>query len=283
METTYLPKFENHPHEWFYFEDHLHLERLFDQDPFIPPLPSINLDYESNLLSTNFVDEYPNSSYLTYQSQNIDNFSNDFYFWDECPPLCDDAWDPLSQLPPTNFPCMDENFKPFESNNQVLVTNTCFYDDQSLDMIVAEGLTMAKSQARIKEEDEGVKINKEVQNSKANKVESIDFEEIRKYFNMPISMAAKELNVGLTVLKKRCRELNIKRWPHRKIKSLEALITSVKEEGQMEKLNYLEEYKKKLEYVPGLELDESTKKLRQQFFKANYKKRRAFCLNSHMI
>ena len=51
----------------------------------------------------------------------------------------------------------------------------------------------------------------------------------------------------------------------------------------MEKLNYLEEYKKKLQFVPGLELDESTKKLRQQFFKANYKKRRAFCLNSHMI
>ena len=188
----------------------------------------MDLDFESNLLSTNFIDEYPNSSYLTYQSQNIDNFSNALYLWDEVPPLCEDAWEPLSQLPPTNFPCMVENSMPFESNNQVLVTNTCFYDDQSLEIIVAEGHIVAKSQAQIKEEDDGVKKIKEVQNSKASKVESIDFEEIRKYFNMPISMAAKELNVGLTVLKKRCRELNIKRWPHRKIKSLEALITSVK-------------------------------------------------------
>lgn len=60
------------------------------------------------------------------------------------------------------------------------------------------------------------------------KSSALQLEEIQKYFDFPITRAAKELNVGLTVLKKRCRELNIARWPHRKIKSLNSLIHNVK-------------------------------------------------------
>lgn len=52
-------------------------------------------------------------------------------------------------------------------------------------------------------------------------------EVISQYFYMPITQAAKELNVGLTLLKKRCRELGIRRWPHRKLMSLQTLITNV--------------------------------------------------------
>lgn len=51
---------------------------------------------------------------------------------------------------------------------------------------------------------------------------------ISQYFYMPITQAAKELNVGLTLLKKRCRELGIRRWPHRKLMSLQTLIKNVK-------------------------------------------------------
>ncbi|OMO77044.1 hypothetical protein COLO4_25381 [Corchorus olitorius] len=53
-------------------------------------------------------------------------------------------------------------------------------------------------------------------------------DEIQKLFNFPVSQAAKDMNVGLTVLRKRCRELKIMLWPHRKIKSLKALIDDVK-------------------------------------------------------
>lgn len=56
----------------------------------------------------------------------------------------------------------------------------------------------------------------------------LELNDIQKHFGVPITKAAKELNVGLTVLKKRCRELNIMRWPHRKIKSLKSLIDTVK-------------------------------------------------------
>lgn len=56
----------------------------------------------------------------------------------------------------------------------------------------------------------------------------LGLEEIQNHFHIPISEAAKQMNVGLTVLKKRCRELNIMRWPHRKLKSLNSLIKNVK-------------------------------------------------------
>ena len=45
-------------------------------------------------------------------------------------------------------------------------------------------------------------------------------ETISQYIYMPITQAAKELDVGLTPLKKRYRELGIRRWPHRKLMSL---------------------------------------------------------------
>ncbi|KAL1813717.1 hypothetical protein ACET3Z_023782 [Daucus carota] len=108
------------------------------------------------------------------------------------------------------------------------------------------------------------------------KTSALELDEIRKYFNLPITKAAKELNVGLTVLKKRCRELNIRRWPHRKIKSLQSLINNVREMGLTNKreIEMLEENQRMLERVPELELSESTKRLRQSCFKANYKKRR---------
>ncbi|XP_059288854.1 protein RKD3-like [Lycium ferocissimum] len=54
-------------------------------------------------------------------------------------------------------------------------------------------------------------------------------EAISKYFYMPIIQAAKELNIGVTFLKIRCRDLGIRRWPHRKLRSLQALIQNVKE------------------------------------------------------
>lgn len=56
----------------------------------------------------------------------------------------------------------------------------------------------------------------------------LTWETISHYFYRPITEAAKELNIGVTLLKKRCRELGIRRWPHRKLMSLQALIKNVK-------------------------------------------------------
>lgn len=59
-------------------------------------------------------------------------------------------------------------------------------------------------------------------------INSLSREMMKQYFYMPITKAAKELNIGVTLLKKRCRELGIPRWPHRKLTSLNALITNLK-------------------------------------------------------
>ncbi|XP_042497518.1 protein RKD1-like [Macadamia integrifolia] len=108
---------------------------------------------------------------------------------------------------------------------------------------------------------------------------------ISRYFYLPITQAAKELNVGLTLLKKRCRELGIGRWPHRKLVSLQTLIENVQKEWGQKKgeeneaelrnaIELLEQEKKLMEEMPDSQLEENTKKLRQACFKANYKKRK---------
>ncbi|KAJ9163605.1 hypothetical protein P3X46_023255 [Hevea brasiliensis] len=107
---------------------------------------------------------------------------------------------------------------------------------------------------------------------------------ISRYFYMPITQAAKELNVGLTLLKKRCRELGIRRWPHRKLMSLQTLIKNVQEmkkvEGEeseeklKEAIEILERERKMVEETPDMQLERRTKRLRQACFKTNYKKRK---------
>ncbi|RZC08321.1 Protein RKD1, partial [Glycine soja] len=107
---------------------------------------------------------------------------------------------------------------------------------------------------------------------------------VSQYFYMPISKAARELNVGLTHLKKRCRELGIQRWPHRKLMSLQTLIKNIQEQGEAEghendeklraAIEMLKREKRKVEEMPDLELEDNTRRLRQACFKANYKKRK---------
>ncbi|XP_066311144.1 uncharacterized protein [Miscanthus floridulus] len=114
------------------------------------------------------------------------------------------------------------------------------------------------------------------------RLDHIGFDELRKYFYMPITRAAREMNVGLTVLKKRCRELGVARWPHRKMKSLKSLMANVQEMGNgmspvavQQELAALETYSALMEENPWIELTDRTKKLRQACFKESYKRRRA--------
>ncbi|KFK26908.1 hypothetical protein AALP_AA8G309200 [Arabis alpina] len=110
---------------------------------------------------------------------------------------------------------------------------------------------------------------------KTKRQDKLELSEIRRYFDRPIMKAAKELNVGLTVLKKRCRELGIYRWPHRKLKSLNSLIRNLKGVGMDEEVKNLEEHRILIEQEPDAELTDGTKKLRQACFKANYKRRKS--------
>eukprot|EP00850_Spirogloea_muscicola_P022459 SM000296S11294 [mRNA] locus=s296:102870:107123:+ [translate_table: standard] len=114
---------------------------------------------------------------------------------------------------------------------------------------------------------------------------------IGRYFHMPITEASKELRVGLTVLKKRCRAFGIQRWPHRKMKSLECLITNIKElskgpEGHTSDrvesaVKELESQRKRMADAPSVDLPDKTKRLRQACFKASYKRRRHASLSKN--
>ncbi|CAN8239814.1 unnamed protein product [Cochlearia groenlandica] len=113
---------------------------------------------------------------------------------------------------------------------------------------------------------------------------ALSMETISRYFYMPITQAAMELNVGLTLLKRRCRELGFRRWPHRKLSSLLTLISNIKELQKMEgednaeklknAMEMLEKEKRMIEECPDLEFEDKTKRLRQACFKATHKRKK---------
>merc|ERR1719238_1777431 len=66
--------------------------------------------------------------------------------------------------------------------------------------------------------------------------------QLAKYFDLPINEAAEKLGVCATVLKKVCRNNGVKRWPHRKIKSINGMIDSLQQlidakDGDLPSLN----------------------------------------------
>ena len=72
--------------------------------------------------------------------------------------------------------------------------------------------------------------------------QTLSLEELSPYFHLPINDAATELGICSTALKKICRSIGVKRWPHRKIKSLDNMIESLQNlidanEGDIPKMN----------------------------------------------
>ncbi|CAA2986806.1 Hypothetical predicted protein [Olea europaea subsp. europaea] len=130
-----------------------------------------------------------------------------------------------------------------------------------------------------------VKRHREVKTHTSN-CKILSKETIPQYFHMPITKAVRELKLGLTLLKKRCKELGIGRWPHRKLMSLQTLIKNVQEEGEgklRDAIQILEQERKLMEEVPDLQLADKTKRLRQACFKVNYKKRKLMAGMPSMI
>lgn len=52
----------------------------------------------------------------------------------------------------------------------------------------------------------------------------LSLEKLQSVYEHPITSAAAQLNIGVTVLKKYCRWYSIDRWPYRKIRSVDKLI-----------------------------------------------------------
>ncbi|KAL0797963.1 hypothetical protein Bca101_053137 [Brassica carinata] len=124
-------------------------------------------------------------------------------------------------------------------------------------------------------------------------------ETIKLYYHMPLTQVAKELNIGLTLLKKKCRDLGIQRWPHQvelnwvEVTNLTSYIFQLlafylanemleKGEGDADDLrNVLEKLKKvekMMEELPDLEFEDKIKRLRQAFYKARQKRKRSLVM-----
>uniref|UniRef100_A0A7N0UIW0 RWP-RK domain-containing protein n=1 Tax=Kalanchoe fedtschenkoi TaxID=63787 RepID=A0A7N0UIW0_KALFE len=123
----------------------------------------------------------------------------------------------------------------------------------------------------------------ESKRSESKVASRIQLEDLVQYFDLPIKEASKRLKVGLTVLKKKCREFGIPRWPHRKIKCLDGLIHTLEVEVERQlqdnkavamavasKKQMLESEKGALKRKPFMELQSETKRLRQDVYKRRF-------------
>ncbi|XP_023544127.1 protein RKD5-like isoform X1 [Cucurbita pepo subsp. pepo] len=116
-------------------------------------------------------------------------------------------------------------------------------------------------------------------------IAGIALSDLAKYFDVPITEASRSLNVGLTVLKRKCREFGIHRWPHRKIKSIDGLIRDLQEEAKhreedqkalmavTKRQMMLQNERESIERTPFRELESETKRFRQDVFKRRHKAR----------
>ncbi|KAG5188053.1 RWP-RK domain-containing protein, partial [Tribonema minus] len=52
---------------------------------------------------------------------------------------------------------------------------------------------------------------------------------LEEFYHVPLNIAARELSVSLTMLKKLCRQYGIKRWPHRQVSSLNKSLGKLEE------------------------------------------------------
>ena len=55
----------------------------------------------------------------------------------------------------------------------------------------------------------------------------IPYEDIEKHFHLPLAEASRALGIGMTCLKRKCRQYNIRSWPYRKVKSIDNLIKNI--------------------------------------------------------
>ncbi|CAM0903349.1 unnamed protein product [Alopecurus aequalis] len=116
-------------------------------------------------------------------------------------------------------------------------------------------------------------------------IASITLADIAQYFHLPIREASRTLKIGVSILKRKCRQYGIPRWPHRKIKSLDSLINDLEKEKRKQeeekqedaiqalakRKRLLETEKETIQQKPALGLMAETKLFREDVFKRRYR------------
>ena len=108
---------------------------------------------------------------------------------------------------------------------------------------------------------------------KKRRVADITRDDLASLFHLPAELACRELGIGLTVLKRRAREVGIQRWPFRKMKSLERLIEHVVSVVAEPEARATELMGVKADLADGIiaDIDQNTKRQLQASFKAKWR------------
>lgn len=117
----------------------------------------------------------------------------------------------------------ERGFEEWNADEMMNIFETT--QDQVQTLLLCDKSHVVVRNSEDEEKSKGRSCRSAVGEEKGNKM--LTREVVSGYFYIPITQAAKELNVGLTCLKRRCRDLGIKRWPHRKLMSLQSLINNV--------------------------------------------------------
>ena len=166
-----------------------------------------------------------------------------------------------------------------EDDTEDAEANLTNLSDLALIAGAANGRAKPKSKPKSAHKDKG---GKSAKRRPLRSASEITQEELSSCFHLPSEAACRKLGIGLTVLKRQCRKFGIKRWPFRKMKSLDRLITNVQagispgdqNRTLVKSVEELEEQKRRMEECQVLDLDENTKRLQQAYSKANHKARR---------
>ena len=166
-----------------------------------------------------------------------------------------------------------------EDDTEDAEANLTNLSDLALIAGAANGRAKPKPKPKSADKDKG---GKPAKRRPLRSASEITQEELSSCFHLPSEAACRKLGIGLTVLKRQCRKFGIKRWPFRKMKSLDRLITNVQagispgdqNRTLVKSVEELEEQKRRMEECQVLDLDENTKRLQQAYSKANHKARR---------
>ncbi|XP_022737328.1 protein RKD1-like [Durio zibethinus] len=242
--------------------------------------------------SSPFPPQYPLDSSASAYCNSVDWQNHEFpiqdSFYDAVPLMSNFYTDPLYvslDTEQSTILTQENNLLGYENSNGFWNELGALFEPCNDNKMRSQGNNIVEDMRGEELKEERINSAKRCREAKCNSTtKMLSRKVISQYFYMPITQAAKELNIGLTLLKKRCRELGIRRWPHRKLMSLQTLIKNVqelqKEEGEesegklREAVEVLERERKMLEEMPDLQLEDKTKRLRQACFKANYKKRK---------
>ncbi|ERN17212.1 hypothetical protein AMTRI_Chr09g33970 [Amborella trichopoda] len=183
----------------------------------------------------------------------------------------------------------DEEVNTFDRQESTRVYEFNFFDKSQIAPVVhtvPSPSSFAEGLSKIQHIGNSIPVRNKVWKNRAptKHVASIALSDLSKHFNVPMAEASRNLKVGLTVLKRKCREFGIPRWPHRKIKSLDSLIHDLQDEVKRQereneaaakaatkRRKLLERERETIERRPASEIQSETKRFRQDVFKRRHK------------